>query len=55
MPFNGKTTNRVAPIRVTIEQIIEDVDEKLKYVSNPRNKARGKLDHVHKTKINNEE
>jgi hypothetical protein len=51
MPFNGKTKNKVAPIQGTIEQIIEVADEKLKWVSNPRNKAGGKLNLVHKTNI----
>jgi hypothetical protein len=51
MPFNGKIKNRVAPIRMIIEQIIEIANEKLTWVSNPRNKAGGKLDLVHKTNI----
>jgi hypothetical protein len=51
MPFNGKIKNRVAPIRMIIEQIIEIANEKLTWVSNPRNKAGGKLDPVHKTNI----
>ncbi len=41
MPFNGKTKTRVAPIRMTIKQIIEVISEKLTWVSNPRNKAGG--------------
>jgi hypothetical protein len=37
MAFNGKIENRVAPIRMIVEQIVAIANEKLIWFSNPRN------------------
>ncbi len=47
-PFNGKVENKGAPIRMFTQQIMASADERMAWLVNPRNRARGNLDPIHK-------